>query len=403
MSRADKDTPVSEQQIARWREETPGCARRSHLNNAGAALMPGPVVEAVREYLEEETLHGGYETADARADQISECYESLARLVGTSPSNIAIVENATVATIQALSAFDFQAGDTVVTTNVDYSSNQIMLLNLAERFGIRVVRAGDLPEGGVDPDSVASLIREHRPRLVLMSWIPTNSGLVQDARSVGSVCREYEVPFVLDACQAVGQLPVEAEELHCSFLAATSRKFLRGPRGLGFLYVSDRMLENGHYPLFPDTHGARWIAPDRFKLEPDARRFENWEFPYALVAGLGAAAEYAGRIGIEKISRRSRELAKYARERLSRLEGAEILDRGEERCAIVTAAFEGVDAAGLVEPLRERGINTSASVRHHAVIDMASKGTETALRVSPHYYNTTGEIDALIEALKEMV
>lgn len=394
---------ATEAEIATWREETPGCAHRNHLNNAGAALMPEPVVRYVREYLEEETLHGGYETADARAGQINDCYESLARLVGTSPSNIAVVENATVATIQALSAFDFQAGDTVVTTNVDYSSNQIMLLNLAERFGIRVVRAGDLPEGGVDPDSVATLIREHRPRLVLMSWIPTNSGLVQDARSVGSICREYEVPFVLDACQAVGQLPVNAEELRCDFMAATSRKFLRGPRGLGFLYVSDRMLGNGHYPLFPDTHGARWIAPDRFKLEPDASRFENWEFPYALVAGLGAAAGYALEIGMEKISGRARELAGYARERLSELESVRVLDRGSQRCAIVSAGIAGGDAGRIVASLRDRDINTSASRRHHAVIDMREKEFETALRISPHYYNTPGEIDALIEALKNMV
>lgn len=402
MSEVDKNTPVSEQQIARWREETPGCAHRAHLNNAGAALMPDPVIRAVQVYLEEEALYGGYETADARADQIADCYESLARLVGTSASNIAIVENATVATSQALSAFDFGQGDTVLTTKVDYSSNQIMLLNLAERFGVRVVRAKDLPEGGVDPDSVRTLIREHRPKLMLMSWVPTNSGLVQQAEAVGALCRDTGTPFLLDACQAVGQLPVDVETLQCDFLAATSRKFLRGPRGLGFLYVSDRMLELGLRPLFPDTHGARWTAADRFKLEPDASRFENWEFPYALVAGLGAAAEYAGRIGIETISRRSRELADYARGRLSELESVRVLDRGPERCAIVSAGLIGGDAGQVVASLRERGINTSASRRHHAVIDMTEKKFETALRISPHYYNTAGEIDALIEALKEM-
>lgn len=392
-----------DEHLERWRADTPGCAHRNHLNNAGAALMPKTVADAITDYLQEETLHGGYETADARAGQIDAAYRSLAKLVAAKPSNIAIVENATVATSQALSAFDFEAGDTVLTTRVDYSSNQIMLLNLAQRFGVRVLRADDLPGGGVDPDSVRSLIREHRPRLMLMSWVPTNSGLVQDAPAVGKICRSAGVPFLLDACQAVGQLPVDISELHCDFLAATSRKFLRGPRGLGFLFVADRVLGNGLHPLFPDTHGARWISADRFRLEDSARRFENWEFPYALVAGLGAAADYALDVGLDVIRRRTSRLAEYARKRLGDLDYARVLDRGDDRCAIVTLDFEGTDATGLVKPLRDIGINTSANRRHHAVIDMGDKGTETNLRVSPHYYNTTEEIDALARALERLL
>ncbi|MDZ7773126.1 MAG: aminotransferase class V-fold PLP-dependent enzyme [Balneolaceae bacterium] len=389
--------------IERWRADTPGCAHRNHLNNAGAALMPGPVIDAVTDYLQEESLYGGYETADARAEQIEAVYESLARLIGAKPSNIAVVENATVATSQALSAFDFEAGDTVLTTRVDYSSNQIMLLNLAQRFGVRVIRAEDKPGGGVDPDSVQSLIREHRPRLMLMSWVPTNSGLVQEAAAVGEICRAAELPFLLDACQAVGQMPVDVSDLNCDFLAATSRKFLRGPRGLGFLFVADRVLENGLHPLFPDTHGAQWISADRFRLEESARRFENWEFPYALVAGLGMAADYALKVGLDTIQSRCGELAAYARQQLGELPGARLLDRGAKRCAIVTVSFDGVDATSLVKPLREIDINTSANRRHHAVIDMDEKQTETNLRVSPHYYNTQEEINALVHALERML
>lgn len=233
MNQSAPSSFTGSQQVRQWRADTPGCGHRMHLNNARAALMPSPVIEAMQQYLDTEARYGGYETADEFAKEIEAAYASVGRLVGTGASGIALVENATVAVAQALSAFPLQPGDTIITTNVDYSSNQIMLLNLAERFGINVVRAEDLPEGGVDPSSVRSLIQKHRPRLVLMSWVPTNSGLIQDAQAVGKICKETEVPFLLDACQAVGQLPVDVAELHCDFLAATARKFLRGPRYQG--------------------------------------------------------------------------------------------------------------------------------------------------------------------------
>ncbi|SHF08125.1 Selenocysteine lyase/Cysteine desulfurase [Fodinibius roseus] len=399
----DTSRPSDHHDLNRWLDDTPGCSHRIHLNNAGAGLMPVPVINAVRDYLEKEARYGGYEAADAASGEIHSCYEAIGRLIGTTASNIAIVENATVAVSQVLSAFEFQRGDTIVTTNVVYSSNQIMLLNLVNRFGIKIIRAKDLPEGGVDPDSVRSLIEKHSPRLVMMSWVPTNSGLVQDARSVGEICREAEVPFVLDACQAVGQLPVDVKELKCDFLAATSRKFLRGPRGLGFLYVSDHMLEQGMLPMFPDTRGAKWTGVEEFRAESDAKRFENWEFPYALVLGLGAAARYLQSVGVETASRRALDLAAYTREKLAGLERVRVLDRGQNQCAIVTAAIRGMAAPEVVEKLRAKKINTSASMRHHGIIDMDAKGVETALRISPHYYNTREEIDRTTDVLKNVV
>lgn len=386
--------------LNKWRADTPGCEHRNHLNNAGAALMPAPVTNAIHDHLEKEALYGGYEAADVAAEEIEASYQAVGQLIGSETSNIAMVENATVATSQALSAFNFNSGDTIITTNVDYSSNQIMLLNLARRFGIQVIRAADVPEGGVDPDSVRSLIQKHNPRLVLMSWVPTNSGLVQDTHAVGEICEETEVPFLLDACQAVGQLPVDVTELRCDFLAATARKFLRGPRGMGFLYVSDRMLERGMYPLYPDTRGAEWTSADEFKIAPDAKRFENWEFPYALVLGLGAAAKYANAVDIETAGQRARDLAAYTRQKLSRLPNLHVLDRGANQCAIVTAGIGGVDINKLVETLREENINTSASNRNHGIIDMDTKEVETALRISPHYYNTAEEIDQLFGVLE---
>jgi selenocysteine lyase/cysteine desulfurase len=238
---------------------------------------------------------------------------------------------------------------------------------------------------------------------VALTWIPTNSGLVQPAEAVGRICREAEVPYLVDACQAVGQVQVDVQRLHCDYLAGTARKFLRGPRGLGFLYVSDRALKAGAHPLLVDMHGADWTEADAFELSPDARRFETWEFAHALVLGLGAAAEYALEVGVDAGGSRARALADYARERLRALPGVRVLDRGPELCAIVTAALAGRDAADIKLQLRARGINTSSPQREDAVIDMDEKQTTSALRISPHYYNTREEVDTAVEALRELL
>ena len=383
--------------VRQWRADTPGCDHVIHLNNAGAALMPRPVLDAIVQHLQREANFGGYESANDAAAAGEEAYASVARLLGAQPRNIAIVENSTVAFFQALSSIDFRDGDVVVTTRNDYISNQLAYLSLAKRRGVRIERAADLPAGGVDPQSVRELLRKQRVRLVAVTWIPTNSGLIQPVEDVGTVAQEAGVPYLVDACQAVGQLPIDVARLRCDFLSATARKFLRGPRGIGFLFVSDRSLSRGDAPLYIDMRGASWVTADTYRPAPDAKRFENWEFAYALVLGLGAAARYAVEAGVERCGERSRMLADKVRDRLSRF--ARVLDRGERRGAIVTADL-GRNADEVVAKLRKRNINTTATFREWAILDMTEKGVQSALRISPHYYNTEEEIDTVIDALK---
>jgi selenocysteine lyase/cysteine desulfurase len=389
--------------LLRWRGDTPGCSRLIHLNNAGAALVPRPVHHAVVAHLKLEEELGGYEAADAQAASLRQTYTDVATLLGAEARNIALVQNSTVAFAQAISAFDLGPGDVLLTSRSDYASNQIMYLSLARRRRVEVLRAPDAAEGGVDPEAVRELIVRRRPALVALTWVPTNSGLVQPAAAVGEICRESGVPYLIDACQAVGQMPIDVHQLHCDYLAATSRKFLRGPRGLGFLYVSDRMLRAGAHPVLVDMHGATWTQPDAFHLTPDARRFETWEFAYALVLGLGAAARYALQVGLQTARDRARNLAEYVRERVAAVPGVRVLDRGPELCAIATAALPGRDAKDVKLALRARGINTSSPEREDAVIDMDEKEASSALRISPHYYNTREEIDTAVEALREIL
>lgn len=392
-----------EPDLVHWRDETPGCAYRNHLNNAGAALMPERVTRAIEDHIALETHIGGYEAAEERTGETDKAYEAIASLVKAAPRNIAIAPSSTAAFIQALSSIDFQPGDVILTSRCDYTSNQLHYLSLARRRQVRVIRADDLPEGGVDPDSVRMLARRSRPRLVAVSWVPTNSGLVQDVVSVGEVCDELDVRYLVDACQAAGQLSIDVSRLRCDFLSATARKFLRGPRGIGFLYVSDAALARGDYPLYVDMRGATWTAPDDLSLVADARRFEDWEFPYALVLGLGAAVEYAQAVGVGRAGARAVALAEYLRTRLMGFDGVRVLDRGRERCAIVTVEVMGHETVNIVNELRRRHINTSASLAWYGLIDMAEKKVASALRLSPHYYNTLEEVDAAVEALGEII
>ena len=385
------------------RADTPGCRERVHLNNAGAALMPRPVLAAVRNHLELEARVGGYEAADLRRQAIDGVYEELAALVGGEAHQIALMEHATAAFVAALSSVPFRPGDTLLTTRHDYVSNQIQYLSLAQREGIEVLRAPDGPHGGVDVDALREMIHRRRPRLVAMTHIPTNSGLVQDVAAVGSACRERDTLFLVDACQSVGQMPLDVGAIGADFVSATARKFLRGPRGAGFLWVSDRALDLGLEPLFPDLRGADWIDPDRYQPAPGAVRFETWEFAWALVLGMGEAARYARALDLGAIRDRAWGLAADLRRALDRIDGVRVLDRGPELCAIVTVAVEGHEAPGLVERLRERGINTSAVTRESAVLDFDDKGVSTALRISPHYYNSAAEIERAVRALEDVV
>jgi selenocysteine lyase/cysteine desulfurase len=224
---------------------------------------------------------------------------------------------------------------------------------------------------------------------------------VQPVADIGRICAEHAVPYLIDACQAVGQIPIDGGTLHCDFLSATARKFMRGPRGVGLLYVADGMLDAGAAPHYNDMRGEQWTDPDAYRLADSAQRYENWEFAYALLLGMGAAAAYAREVGVEEAGAYAADLARYARNRLAEIPGARVLDRGTKPCAIVTVSFEGHDAQAIVERLRDQAINTSATVRDWAVLDMDAKRARDAVRISPHYYNTLREIDTTIFALEE--
>ncbi|MEU7089373.1 aminotransferase class V-fold PLP-dependent enzyme [Streptomyces achromogenes] len=386
--------------VARARRETPGCANVVHLNNAGAALAPAPVLDAVIDHLRLEARLGGYEAAAARAAEVDAVYESIARLIGCRPQEVAVVDSATRAWDMAFYAMRFGPGDRILTCRAEYASNVIAFLQVARRTGARIEVVDDDEHGQL---SVADLQRrlDADVKLVAVTHVPTQSGLVNPAAEIGRLTRAAGVPFLLDACQSVGQLPVDVREIGCDMLSATGRKFLRGPRGTGFLYVSERLIEKLE-PPFLDLHAATWTGADTYEIRSDARRFEAWETNYAAKIGLGVAVDYALGWGIEAIETRVTALAARLRHRLAQTPRVTVQDRGRRLCGIVTFTVDGVPATEVRQQLTAAGINTSVSAIASARYDLGARGLPEVVRASVHYYNTDEDIERLCRALNSL-
>lgn len=389
--------------IERLRAETPGCARVLHFNNAGSALPPATVVEAQLAHLRLEAEIGGYEAADRAAAQTEGTYEAVASLLGARPDEIAVVENATRAFDMAFYAFPFREGDRILCSEVEYASNYLAFLQVARRTGAVIEVVASETDGTISiPALRAALHRDDRARLVALTHVPTNGGLVNPAEEVGRACRGAGVPFLLDACQSVGQMPLQVDAIGCDALSATARKFLRGPRGVGFLYVRRSLLDRLE-PPFADLHAATWTARDRFEWRPDARRFENWEGNVAAKIGLGVAASYALAVGLPEVRDCVTALAARLRDGLRAIPGVSVRDLGPAPCAIVTFDTTSRDALEIRDTLRSRGINVSVTTVTSTRLDMEARGLEEMVRASVHYYNTEAEVDRFCAELRSLV
>jgi selenocysteine lyase/cysteine desulfurase len=397
------------EEVQKFRNETAGTKNVIHLNNAGSGLMPDIVTRAQLDHIKLESEIGGYEAAALRADIVNAFYEQASLLFNCKPANIAFTASATDSYTRALSSIAFKAGDVILTDCDDFVSNQIQFLSLQKRLGIKIVHINNANIGGVDLNDLQEKLRKYLPRLLAITHIPTNSGLVQPVDAIAKIYTDHlnaypdKTWYILDACQSVGQMKLDVQKLGCDFLSVTCRKFLRGPRGTGALYISDKALQAGLEPMFIDMRGAEWTEKDKYKQQPDAKRFEDWEFAYSAVMGTKAAIEYCRNIGEDKIWHQVKLLSGITRQKLSEINGIKIFDRGPERGGSVTFSVKGSDPVLIVSELLKRNINVVASYRAFGVIDFDEKGIKWVVRASPHYYNTLDEIDTFIEAVKEII
>ncbi len=372
------------------RRDTPATNHILHFNNAGAALMPTPVLQAQLRHLQLEADIGGYEAAAAADDRIEATYASIARLLNSDTGEIALVENATAAWDMAFYSIGFAPGDRILTAEAEYLSNYIAFLQIARRTGTVIDIVPSNATGELDVEALERMIGP-RVKLIAITHVPTNGGLVNPAAAIGRIARAHGILYLLDACQSVGQLPIDVSEIGCDMLSATGRKYLRGPRGTGFLYVRRAVLEQLE-PPFLDLQAVTWREPDRYEMRPDARRFENWERNVAAQLGLGAAVDYALARGIPDIAARVETLAENLRGRLSEIPGVTVRDRGRQRCGIVTFTVEGNPPHDIVAALRRQIINAHASAPSSPQLVPPERRLPAIVRASVHYYNTEPEV-----------
>jgi len=383
--------------IEELRRQTPAAAHLIHFNNAGAALNPAAVSAAVLEHLRLEQRIGAYEAAALAHASIEHFYTAFATQLNCRAEEIAWAENATHAWNTLLHAIAFKPGDRIVTGQSEYASNYLSLLHLAQRCQVHVDVVPDTCEGTVCLEALDKALRGN-VRLLALTHVPSQSGVVHPAAQAGAMARARGILYLLDACQSAGQLALDVETLGCDMLTGSGRKYLRGPRGTGFLYVRRGILDSLQ-PAWIDMHAARFLDAQHYALREDARRFENWECFVAGKIGLAVAVDCANALGMPWIEARVRALAACLRERLKEVPGIRVHDRGSDLCGIVTFSSQSETAEALYQRLLTRGINTSVVRVRNNPLDLGARGLGDLNRASVHYYNTEAEIEQFCEVL----
>jgi len=386
--------------LKRARSDTPSCETVLHFNSAGSSLMPIPVFDALQNVLRDEYEVGGYEAERRAQDDIALFYTEFAALLNVLPSEIAYVENATRAWDMAFYGLNLKPGDRVITHESEYASNYLALLQQSRRLGFEIDLVPSDQFGQIDVEALDHMVGSDT-KLIAITHVPTQGGLVNPAAEVGKVAQKHGVLFLLDACQSVGQIDVDVAQIGCDILSGTGRKFLRGPRGTGFLYVRSGVMDQIE-PPFIDLFSATWIEKNSFEFIDGARRFENWESFVAGRVGLMTAARYAREIGLKNIETRVAQLAQGLRESLSELDGVSVHDLGQRKCGIVTFKKAGIEPTDLASKLRMRNINVSVSAMTSARLDLEPRNLNSLVRASVHYFNSEDEIGRFVEAISEI-
>ncbi len=389
--------PLSPQEIQQLRTETKGTAERIHFNNAGSSLPPDVVVDTVISYLQEEATHGGYETEDKYEKEMEHTYDLIAKLINANRDEVAVMENASIAWGLVFNGIVFTEGDEVITSEMEYLSNLMGFITAQKTHGVKIIVIPTDEQGNLPVQALEDAISP-RTKLIAITHIPSTAGTIIPVVEIGKIARKHQILYLVDACQSIGQLPVDVKEIDCDMLAVTGRKYLRAPRGTGFLYVRKEVQAKLKLILM-DGFTAEWVIENDYKIRNDCRRFELTEKNRAVFLGFSKAIEYILNIGVQRTWPRIQQLAASMRKQLEGIEGVTVHDKGDQQCGIVTFSVQGMDSTTVKNKMAEKRINVSVGKAKSTLIYMNRHQLSTVVRASIHYYNTEEEIDTMCRVL----
>lgn len=387
------------------RAATPGCGLVSHLNNAGAALPTSATLEAVIGHLRLESTRGGYEAAALVSDRLAAVRSSAARLFGAAPGEVVVTGSDTQAWSKALWGYALGGGigpgHRIVADRIAYDSHYLGLLQVCQLSGATIEVVPSQADGTVDLDELGHALDSGPVALVSLTHVGTHRGLINPVEEAGVLCRRAAVPFFLDACQSLGQLPVDVGRIGCDVATATGRKWLRAPRGTGLLFVNTEFAERLRPPGI-GGNSAVWLDAGHYRLLPGADRFVDFEVSIATHLGLGVAIDHALELGLEAIAARVDALGERLRRDLVAIVGVEVHDGGARRSGIVTFTVDAATPTEVAAAAGSAGVNVSVSQAPSARLDMSAPNPAAVVRASPHYYNTVDELDRLVETVRSV-
>ena len=402
-SRSDPPPAID---VAAERAATPGCATVTHLNYAGAALPTAATLATVTAYLEHEARRGGYEAEAEAGEALAATRASAAALVGADPEAVVLTGSDTEGWTRAVWGLVLGGllprGRRVLVDRAAYDSHAIALLQACEHTGAVLEVVGSEPDGTLDLDALDAALAGGDVALACLTHVGTHRGLVNPVEEAGPRCAAAGAITAVDACQSLGQLPVDVARMGCDILTGTGRKWLRGPRGTGLLFVRPELAER-MAPIGTDGRSAVWEADDRVRMRPGLQRFVPFETPVALRLGLGTAIDHALGLGLEAIAARVGAVAEELRALLSGIDGVEVHDGGRRRCGIVTFTVAGRTPPEVVAAAGAAGINVSATDTPAARLDLGPPRPPAVVRASPHYLTTEDETARLAEVVAAQV
>jgi len=391
---------VSPLDVQHLRDETPGCQSGIvHFNHAGASLPSQATLDAIIEQLQREARDGPMEAGEHGAVLAEKARRAAAQLLNAPASSIAFASSGSTAWSMAFQALGpWQPGDRILVGRHEWGGN-LASMELAVQAGARVEVIPCDDSGAACPLALQAMI-DARVKLIDLTWLPANGGLINPAQAIGEVARRHAIPYFIDAGQAVGQVPVDVQALHCDVLKSAGRKHLRGPRGTALLYVRGDFLGRLS-PAQRDVFSAPW-TDQGFDLRNDARRFETSETSFALLAGLGNALQEMNRLGIERVWERVSRTSERIREALRGMAGVTLHDLGTRQSGLIAFNLAGWDAFELKRRLGLKRINIGANGVAYTPLDMQARGLESVARVSVSPLNNDHDIELLLAALREL-